>query len=226
MGCTGLVSATVNVPVIPEFCFENCSSLEKFVGQNIDTVGAYAFSDCTKLSEVIYEINEYPVIFDTAYDGCPMMMPEPEPEPKYQYNPYAGVNFIGMTVDEAVNILGYNYDIRYMSGADGYHYDQYGLAIPFGYSSVNCDSIVYIEVYGDQYITSNMGAIDQVHIGITFQELFDIVGEMELSEDEMLGGYCCSMKYEGYSFFFHSKYIGVGSDARNEKIISCTIQKY
>lgn len=189
--CTGLVSAKVNVPAIPEFCFENCSSLEKFVGRNIDTVGAYAFSNCTKLSEVIYEINEDPVIFDTAYDGCTNLVIVPKP----QNNPYAGSNLIGMTKQEMFDYLGYNYELKNVLGGLFYLYDQYGLSIPVDEESVYINSVY---VYGDQYVSSMEGATDHIRIGMTIGEIFDIVGELPISADMMTGGYFFSIEQNGY----------------------------
>lgn len=198
LGCTGLVSATVNVPVIPEFCFENCSSLEKFVGQNIDTVGVYAFSNCTKLSEVIYEINENPVIFDTAYDGCTNLVIVPKP----QNNPYAGSNLIGMTKQEMFDYLGYNYELKNVLGGLFYLYDQYGLSIPVDEESVYINSVY---VYGDQYVSSMEGATDHIRMGMTIGEIFDIVGELPISADMMTCGYYFSIEQNGYCCQFLTK---------------------
>jgi hypothetical protein len=53
---------------IPDNAFEGCTSLQKFVGENVTSVGASAFSGCTNLTTV--ELSELTSLGASAFSGC------------------------------------------------------------------------------------------------------------------------------------------------------------
>ena len=238
--CTSLQNVQVNTETVPELCFRNCISLKSFTSTGIDRIEDRAFSGCALLEDmdygdktnVLFETASKPiryvseesiVIVDTAFEGCQKEIRYP---PKY--NQYAASSLIGKSEADLFDMLGYRYEIRYMNGANGYFYDDFGLAIPYGERSVNEDYIKYVLVYDNQYITSNTGATDYIHIGMTFREIFEIVGELQIGIDEMTEQYYCSLTCNGYdiTFYSNSTYnLHYTSDIYDVEVISCLVRQ-
>lgn len=195
--CNGLKSVKVSNAEIAYAAFEYCDLLEKFTGVNVISIGSRAFGDCTNLTDVDLSESPSAEIASDAFDGS-----------MYSYgvsgaHPYAATNFLGMTVDEAVSILGYNYEDHYMQGAMGHYYQDYGLAIPYGEASINAPYITSIEAFGSQYVSNGYGYMDKIHAGMSFREIFDVIGEQELSIDNMFGMVSFSVSYDNVRFYFY-----------------------
>ena len=191
--CNGLKSVKVSNAEIACSVFEYCDLLEKFTRVNVVSIGSRAFGDCTNLTDVDLSESPNAEIASDAFDGS-----------RYSYgvsgaHPYAATNFLGMTVDEAVSILGYNYEDHYMQGAMAHYYQDYGLSIPYGEASINALYITSIEAFGSQYVSNGYGYMDKIHAGM----IFDVIGEQELSIDNMFGMVSFSVSYDNVSFYFY-----------------------
>ena len=244
-GCTKLRSVDVYFmstsdyqTVIPNECFADCISLTNFSGSNISSIGNNAFLNCTALTDLYIE--PYPSeIAKNAFDNCTNLELEynssNETDPisdgnnnnqqGYDDHKYAATNFMGLTVDEAVSILGSDYIIKESFGSYSYEYSQYGLNIPFGANSVNSEKITKIIVYPGNYISKGWGEMDKIQPGMTNREVFAILGYTDITESAMLDGWNYSYVIGGISFEFSSSTPegGLSKDPMDAVVFMCWV---
>lgn len=223
--CDGLTSVTINYASIPGYCFASCDNLERFTGNTISSIGQYAFEGCEKLAEVNLEETSEENIADTAFDGCTLL------KPKSQINKYGATNIIGMTESEMFDLLGYDYeDYENWGGGRNYYFHQYGLhfidAFRFG------STIEYVDVLEGGYVSSGLGGIDFVKVGMTIKEIFEYIGTQDIVLREITappqpgGYYKFTYNTEGYSFLFSTPhYDHEVSDPENLITDYCLVQK-
>ena len=224
--------------VIPNECFADCISLTNFSGSNISSIGNNAFLNCTALTDLYIE--PYPSeIAKNAFDNCTNLELEynssNETDPisdgnnnnqqGYDDHKYAATNFMGLTVDEAVSILGSDYIIKESFGSYSYEYSQYGLNIPFGANSVNSEKITKIIVYPGNYISKGWGEMDKIQPGMTNREVFAILGYTDITESAMWDGWNYSYVIGGISFEFSSSTPegGLSKDPMDAVVFMCWV---
>ncbi len=222
--------------VIPSRCFANCKSLEKFNGNNVTPIDSNAFFNCTSLSTLI--LDPYPSdISADAFNGCTNLLSEinssssqtntsgQNNNQEYDDHKYAATNFMGLTVDEAVSILGSDYIIKEGFGSYLYEYSKYGLTIPFGADSVNSKKITKIIVSQGNYISKGWGEMDKIQPGMTNREVFAILGYTDITESAMWDGWNYSYVIGGNSFEFFSSTPegGLSNDPMDAIVFMCWV---
>lgn len=52
-------------------------------------------------------------------------------------------------------------------------------------------------------MSNGYGNMDKIHAGMSFREIFDVIGEQELSIDNMFGMVSFIVSYDNVSFYFY-----------------------
>lgn len=133
------------------------------------------------------------------------------------YHEYAATNILEMSEADALLKLGEDYEMMYLDGSYGYHYPDLSL-----WFSVNNGCITAVAVSSGGYVASGFGSgIDSVRVGMTVSEVFDLIGEQEMSDpslDMMYGESHFTFNVGGFTFRFSAT--GNTSDST---VISCWV---
>ncbi len=192
MNCTSLTEVELHpVMLVQKYDFQNnafsgCVSLRSIDLSQVSEVGEYAFYNCDSLEKIDYSNVEK--FADSAIYGCSSLK---------RYNSHGANELLGMTKSSIQLDLGEDCEINYNEdGECVYTYSQYGLkiCIPFQRST----SVV---VQPGRSVSSELGWIDFVNVGMTFGEIMEHIGP-NIVERDIMGHYRMYYEHGGYVFVF------------------------
>lgn len=186
--CTSLRNVSLLNTKIPERCFYGCTALESVrCSQNNGAIQENAFKDCSNLSDfyvdgITYnnstDLNKNDIaVSDTSFDGCDNF------NSSGGFNPnnmliYTPEDFMGENLYDVAKILGAEYTV---SGHNEYSAPGFPtfhiLGKPFEYT---LDEYYYIimavSFYNqDMWLSSNGSCTDKIHLGMSHDEILDIL---------------------------------------------------
>ncbi len=231
MNCTSLTEVELHsLMLVQKYDFQNnafsgCVSLRSIDLSQVSEVGEYAFYNCASLRKIDYSNVEK--FADSAIYGCSSLK---------RYNSHGANKLLGMSESSIRLNLGEEYDINYNEeGERIYTYSQYGLQIGVSLpSQCGCTSVV---VQPGRSVSSELGWIDFVNVGMTFGEIFEyhkIVSDKSgyspniefIASSSQAGGYYQYRYYVGeYDFYFTSSYCEHEvSDPENLVTTQCVVR--
>lgn len=216
--CTSLRNVSLLNTKIPERCFYGCTALESVrCSQNNGAIWENAFKDCSSLSDFyvdgitcnkLSDLKDNGIsVSNNAFSGCKLFE---NSTPTTKYNWAAGTELVGLTQGEIKRYFNNDFEKIVIMGYC-IKFDNGNVLI----SEQNSDKDVVngLWLYGNNYLSSNLGKTDFVHVGMTVQEVFDILGETEIIvRDEV--EYSVSIKYTMYGYDFSLSLSGKTFDSK------------